>query len=101
MNATEFAKLAMAIRTYYPRENILPTPESMEIWYRETSDIPYELAEIAVREWYISTNGVRLSLILENKLHACKLGNLMIGEMVGDNYKWQFGVMAAIERWKH
>lgn len=51
MNATEFAKLAMAIRTYYPRENILPTPESMEIWYREMSDIPYELAEIAVREW--------------------------------------------------
>ena len=25
----------------------------------------------------------------------------VIGEMVGDNYKWQFGVMVAIERWRH
>lgn len=55
MKAAEFAKLAMAIRTYYPKENILPTPESMELWYRELEDIPYELAEIVVREW-VHTN---------------------------------------------
>jgi hypothetical protein len=51
----EFATLAMAIRTYYPKENILPNKEAMQLWYRELHDIPYHVAEAALRKW-VSTN---------------------------------------------
>ena len=46
---------AMAIRTYYPKENILPNQQAMELWYRELQDIPYPVAEAALRQW-VSTN---------------------------------------------
>ena len=51
----EFATLAMAIRTYYPKENILPNKEAMQLWYRELRDIPYNVAEASLRKW-VSTN---------------------------------------------
>lgn len=51
----EFATLAMAIRTYYPKENILPNKEAMQLWFRELHDIPFPVAEAALRKW-VSTN---------------------------------------------
>jgi len=51
----EFALLASAIRTYYPKENILPNQQAMELWYRELQDIPYPVGEAALRKW-VSTN---------------------------------------------
>ena len=55
MTKQEFATFAMAIRTYYPKENILPNQPAMELWYRELQDIPYNVAEAALRKW-VSTN---------------------------------------------
>lgn len=55
MDKQEFATLAMAIRTYYPKENILPNKEAMQLWFRELHDIPYQVAEAALRKW-VSTN---------------------------------------------
>ena len=55
MDKREFAILADAIRTYYPKENILPNRESMALWYRELQDIPFPVAETALRKW-VSTN---------------------------------------------
>ena len=55
MDKQEFATLAMAIRTYYPKENILPNKEAMQLWFRELHDIPYNVAEAALRKW-VSTN---------------------------------------------
>lgn len=55
MDKHEFATLAMAIRTYYPKENILPNKEAMQLWFRELHDIPYNVAEAALRKW-VSTN---------------------------------------------
>ena len=55
MDKQEFATLAMAIRTYYPKENILPNKEAMQLWFRELNDIPYQVAEAALRKW-VSTN---------------------------------------------
>lgn len=55
MDKQEFATLAMAIRTYYPKENILPNKESMQLWFRELQDIPFKVAEAALRKW-VSTN---------------------------------------------
>lgn len=55
MNKQEFGLFASAIRTYYPKENILPNQQAMELWYRELQDIPYSVAEAVLRQW-VSTN---------------------------------------------
>lgn len=55
MDKRQFAILADAIRTYYPKENILPNKEAMALWYRELQDIPMPVAEAALRKW-VSTN---------------------------------------------
>lgn len=55
MDKKEFSMFAMAIRTYYPKENILPNQQAMELWYRELQDIPYAVAEAGLRQW-VSTN---------------------------------------------
>ena len=55
MDKKEFSMLVMAIRTYYPKEQILPNQQAMELWYRELQDIPYAVAEAGLRQW-VSTN---------------------------------------------
>lgn len=55
MTKQEFATFAMALRTYYPKENILPNKEAMALWYREIQDIPFPVAEAALRKW-VATN---------------------------------------------
>jgi len=54
MTKQEFATFAMALRTYYPKENILPNQQAMELWYREVCDIPYNVAEAALRKWVVN-----------------------------------------------
>lgn len=54
MDKKQFGILASAIRTYYPKEQILPNQQAMELWYRELQDIPYELAEAALRKWVVN-----------------------------------------------
>lgn len=55
MDRKEFATFAMALRTYYPREQILPNQQAMELWFREIQDIPFPVAEAALRKW-VATN---------------------------------------------
>ena len=55
MNMKEFALLAAAIRTYYPKESILPNQQAMELWYNQLKDIPYEVAEASLNA-YVSLN---------------------------------------------
>lgn len=55
MTKQEFGIFAAAIRTYYPKEQILPNKEAMALWYRELQDIPYQVAEAALRKW-VATN---------------------------------------------
>lgn len=51
MDKKEFAHLAMALRTYYPKEAILPNEQAMKLWYQELQDIPYEVASVVLRKW--------------------------------------------------
>lgn len=51
MDKKEFSMFAMAVRTYYPKENILPNQQAMELWFRELQDIPYQVAEAGLRKW--------------------------------------------------
>lgn len=55
MTRQEFATFAMALKTYYPKEQLLPNQQAMELWYRELQDIPYQVAETALRKW-VATN---------------------------------------------
>lgn len=55
MTKKEFYLIASAIRTYYPKENILSNDKALELWYKQLNDIPYELAEIVVNKW-VATN---------------------------------------------
>ena len=55
MNKQEFATFAMALKTYFPREQLLPNTQAMELWYRELCDIPFDVAEMALRKW-VATN---------------------------------------------
>lgn len=55
MTKQEFAKFAMALKTYYPKEGLLPNPQAMELWFFQLEDIPYQLAEIALNKW-VATN---------------------------------------------
>lgn len=55
MTVDEFAKLAAAIKTYYPRDNLLPTDEGIELWYDALKDLDYTQAEQGLRK-YAMTN---------------------------------------------
>ena len=55
MDKKEFATFAMALKTYYPRETLLPNNEAMQLWFRELQDIPFKVAEAALRKW-VNTN---------------------------------------------
>ena len=55
MTRQEFATFAMALKTYYPRETLLPNQQAMELWFRELEDIPYQVGEAALRKW-VATN---------------------------------------------
>ena len=45
----------MALKTYYPRETLLPNNQAVELWYRQLNDIPYNVAEVALNKW-VATN---------------------------------------------
>lgn len=55
MTKKEFALLAMAIKTYYPKEGLLPNEQAMELWYKQLQDIEYNVAEMALNKW-VATN---------------------------------------------
>jgi hypothetical protein len=83
----------MAIRTYYPREQILPNNEAMALWYRELQDIPYPVAEAVLRKW-VSTNKWSPS-IAEIRAEAAVIQN---GETPDWGEAWE-KVIGAIKRY--
>ena len=51
MTENEFMTWTKALRTYYPRENLLPNREAMELWFRQLKDIPYNVASASLNKW--------------------------------------------------
>lgn len=51
----EFSKIAAALRTYYPRENLMPNQPAMALWYEQLKDIDYNTLQLAVQKW-VATN---------------------------------------------
>ena len=55
MDKKEFATFTMALKTYYPRENLLPNQQAMELWFSQLQDIPFEVAQAGLQKW-VATN---------------------------------------------
>lgn len=55
MTQKEFATFAMALKTYYPKENVLPNSQAMDLWYRQLNDIDYQVISTALDKW-VATN---------------------------------------------
>lgn len=47
----QFSKVAAALRTYYPAQNIMPNRQSMELWYMQLCDIDYSVMTMALNQW--------------------------------------------------
>lgn len=55
MDKREFSLFSMALKAYYPKENLLPDKESMQLWHKQLEDIPYKVAEAGLNKW-VATN---------------------------------------------
>lgn len=51
MDKKQFSIFAMALKTYYPKENLLPNEQAMELWFAQLSDIPYDIAQAGLQRW--------------------------------------------------
>lgn len=51
MNKKEFSIFASALRTYYPKEKLLPNEQAMELWYNQLKDISYNVASATLEKW--------------------------------------------------
>lgn len=55
MTFKEFGYIADAIKTYFPRDNVLPTEHAMSLWYDGLKDLPYQIVNLALKK-YVQTN---------------------------------------------
>lgn len=54
MDKKEFAIFVSALKTYYPRETLLPTNAACELWYRQLSDLDYNVAMAGLIKWVLT-----------------------------------------------
>ncbi len=84
MTQEEFAQFAMAMRTYYPRENLLPNPASMSLWFQQLEDIPYNVASTILQQWVANNKwSPAVSDIREG------FANISAGEVADWGEAWQ------------
>lgn len=93
MDKKEFAIFVSALKTYYPRENLLPNQQAMALWYRELCDIPYKVAEASLRKW-VANNKWSPSISEIRELSA----NITIGNVPDWGEGWE-QVLKAIRRY--
>ncbi len=54
MTNKEFSAFTMALRTYYPRENLLPNDQAMVLWYESLKDLPGDLVTAVLQKWVMT-----------------------------------------------
>jgi hypothetical protein len=55
MSEKEFGLFAMALKTYFPKDNLFPNKQAVDLWYRILNDIDYKTAELFLQKW-VATN---------------------------------------------
>jgi len=93
MNSDEFFKFTAALKTYYPREGLLPNDEALGLWFQELKDIPYMLAETSLRKW-VNTNKWSPTIA---DIREAAMENA-VGEKADYGEAWQ-EVMKSVQRW--
>lgn len=76
MTKEEFARVADAIKTYYPREKVIPNEAAMELWYRQLRDVDYEAMCIALNTWVATNRWSPTIADLREKAAEVQLGDV-------------------------
>lgn len=76
MDKKEFAMFSMALKTYYPREQLLPNEQAMELWYKQLQDIPFDIAELALNKWVAINKWSPSIADIRETATSIKLGNV-------------------------
>ena len=93
MNKREFAIFAAALKTYYPRETLLPNDQAMALWFRQLEDIPFNVAEASLNKW-VATNKWSPSIADLRELAT----GIQFGELPDWGEAWQ-SVQRSIQRY--
>lgn len=51
MTEKEFSLIALALKTYFPRDNFLPNEQAVRLWFNQLQDVNYKFCEMAVNKW--------------------------------------------------
>lgn len=51
MTFDEFALFSSALKTFYPKENLLPTKEAASLWYQQLMDLDALTLNVALQKW--------------------------------------------------
>lgn len=51
MTKAEFASIAAAMRTYYPREPLFPNEHAIELWFEQLRDLSASAMQSALKFW--------------------------------------------------
>lgn len=54
MEKLEFAKWAIAYKTYYQRDDTLSTDAARDLWYEALKDIDYKILTLALNKWVLT-----------------------------------------------
>ena len=88
MTREEFGVFSSALKTYYPKETLLPNKAAMELWYRQLQDIPYQIAESALNKW-VATNKWSPSIADIRQISSWIIN--------GEKYSWSDGWEATLK----
>ena len=76
MDRKEFAMFTMALKTYYPREQLLPNEQAMELWFKQLQDIPFDIAELSLNKWVAQNKWSPSIADIRETATSIKLGNV-------------------------
>ena len=76
MTKEEFARVADAIKTYYPREKVIPNEAAMELWFRQLADIDYPSMCLALNKWVETSRWSPTIADLREKAAEVRLGDV-------------------------
>ena len=51
MTPTEFGLFSAALKTFYPKDNLLPTAQAASLWYKALQDLPYQALSASLEKW--------------------------------------------------
>lgn len=84
MSEKEFGLFAMALKTYFPKDNLFPNKQAVDLWYRILNDIDYKTAELFLQKW-VATN--KWSPSIADIREGC--ANITHGEMQDWGKAWE------------